>query len=97
MSLCRVWNAKCARCDPIARLAYEAKMHSMQWPPDVLEAIWTTLRTGMWRARMKERMWAAVHNEMSEYWDERCIAEYHDRIAEEWGAGMPDWVEHWVE
>ena len=51
----------------------------------------------MWRARMKERMWAAVHKEMSEYWDERCIAEYHDRIAEEWGAGMPDWVEHWVE
>ena len=46
---------------------------------------------------MKERMWAALHKEMSEYWDERCIDEHQHRIAEEWGAGMPHWVETWSE
>ena len=52
-----------------------AKMHPMQWPPDILEEIWTTVRrdTGMWRARMKQRLWTSVHKELEQgfwcYWE----------------------------
>eukprot|EP00966_Prymnesium_polylepis_P095610 2215168-Prymnesium_polylepis.2 len=70
MSLCRILNAKCARCDRNTRLAYEAAMHPMQWSPDVLEEIWTHVRhdTGMWRARMRKRLWAEVHKELDDEW-----------------------------
>jgi hypothetical protein len=64
MSLCRLWKAKCPRCDTLALHACEAEVHSMQWSPDILEAIWDKVRTGMWRARMKKRMWHEVHKEL---------------------------------
>ena len=64
MSLCRLWEAKCARCDTLALHAREAEVHSMQWSPDILEVIWDKVRTGMWRARMKERLWTEVHKEL---------------------------------
>ena len=42
----------------------------MQWSPDVLEEIWTHVRhdTGMWRARMRKRLWAEVHKELDDEW-----------------------------
>jgi hypothetical protein len=45
-------------------------MHPMQWSPDVLEEIWTHVRhdTGMWRARMRKRLWAEVHKELDDEW-----------------------------
>jgi hypothetical protein len=85
MSLCHILNTKCTRCDRIAQLAYEAATHPMQWSPDVLEEIWTHVRrhTGMWRARMKKRLWAEVHKELREDWIRHGIIDHTGRIS--WG------------
>ena len=42
----------------------------MQWSPDILDEIWTHVRshTGMWHARMKKRLWAEVHKELGDDW-----------------------------
>ena len=69
MSLCRLLNAKCARCDRITQHACEAKTHPMQWPPDILETILS--KSGdrnMLRARLKKRVWREVHKELHDQW-----------------------------
>ena len=75
MPLCRLWKAKCARCDTLALHAREAEVHSMQWSPDILEDIWDKVRTGMWRARMKAHLWTEVHKELMGLFDDcdNCI------------------------
>ena len=57
MSLCRMLNAKCARCDR------EAQGRKMRWPPDLLEMILSEVATerNMLRARLKKRVWCEVH------------------------------------
>jgi hypothetical protein len=45
MSLCRMLNAKCARCD------LEARGKKMRWPPDLLEMILSEVATERNRAQ----------------------------------------------
>ena len=64
MSLCRMLNAKCARCDR------EAQGRKMRWPPDLLEMVLSEVATerNMLRARLKKRVWREVHKELNDEW-----------------------------
>ena len=57
-------------------------MHQMQWPPDMLEEVWMLVRhhTGMWRARMKGRLWYAVHKEIIKDPDEGFLDDDPDLL-----------------
>ena len=71
MSLCRILNVKCARCDRIAQLAHEENTHPMQWPPDILQLIFSKIDTtdmDMLRARLKKRAWGELYKELNDNW-----------------------------
>jgi hypothetical protein len=71
MSLCRILNVKCARCDRVAKLAHEGNTHQMHWPLDILEIILSKIDTtdrDMLRARLKKRLWGKVHKELNDNW-----------------------------
>ena len=64
-TLCRAWKVKCIRCDTAALHAIEAKAHPMQWPDDLLEVVWDTVReNGMLLANLKKRLWKGVHTDL---------------------------------
>ena len=67
-TVCTSLNLDCSVCKRRARVLVESRKHSMQWPEDILAKVWELVRMGMWRAKMKERLWEDIHDEMKDYW-----------------------------
>ena len=67
-TICTALKFDCSVCKRRVRVLVESRIHSMQWPEDRLAKVWELVRTGMWRAKMKERLWKDVHDEMISTW-----------------------------
>jgi hypothetical protein len=69
-TVCTALKLNCSVCKRRVRDLNESLIHSMQWPEDLLAKVWELVRMDMWRAKMKERLWKDLHDEMNQEWRE---------------------------
>eukprot|EP00966_Prymnesium_polylepis_P170156 3933522-Prymnesium_polylepis.1 len=62
-TICTGLGSDCLNCKRRVLRRKESRAHPMQWPSEIIQEIWLKVRdTGMWRARMKKRLWSRVHD-----------------------------------
>ena len=67
----------------------ESLAHVMQWPDDLLTRVWDGFRE-MLRPRLKARLWAQVHTELIDVWQEAVCWPLAEELGCLYGVRLPE-------